>query len=103
MHAAARDGDTVTIGTLLSSTGAQSLINTQDADGATALNVAALNGHEAVTEQFIAARCDVDLQNNHGIKPIYAAAQNGYAAVTKQLIEARCNMDLQEELGCTSL
>ena len=44
IHAAARDGDTVTVRTLLSAAGALSLINTQDASGATPLYCAAAYG-----------------------------------------------------------
>ena len=42
---AVRDGDTATVTTLLSSAGAQSLINTQDKDGYTPLYAAAARGH----------------------------------------------------------
>ena len=62
---AARDGDTAKVHTLLSTQGAQSFINYQDRNGATALHFAADNGHEAVTKQLIAARCNVDLQDKN--------------------------------------
>jgi ankyrin repeat protein len=40
----------------LSTHGAQSFINYQDADGITPLHLAAQNGHGAVSEKLIAAR-----------------------------------------------
>ena len=58
---AARDGDTLKVSTLLSTQGAQSFINYQDANGVTPLFLAAENGHTTVTEKLLAARCNVDL------------------------------------------
>ena len=49
---AARDGDTVTVRTLLSAAGAQSLMNYQDANGSTPLHMAAENAHDSVTKQL---------------------------------------------------
>jgi ankyrin repeat protein len=86
---AACDGDAATVGTLLSTQGAQSLINYQEARGYTALHCAAGNGHSAVTKQLIAARSNVDLQDKNGCTPLHFAAANGHAAVTKQLLAAR--------------
>jgi ankyrin repeat protein len=70
MHAAARDGDTVTVRTLLSTADALSLINTQDASGATPLHFAALVGHASVTKQLIEARCNMNLQTKDGATPL---------------------------------
>ena len=74
---AARDGDTETVRTLLSSAEVQSFINYQDASGATPLHTAAREGHEAVTKQLIEARCNVDLQANDGCTPLHIAAHQG--------------------------
>ena len=63
---AARAGDAAKVSTLLSAQGAQSFINYQNAHGLTPLQSAAFNGHEAVTEQLIAARCSVDILNQNG-------------------------------------
>jgi hypothetical protein len=100
---AARDGDAAKVHTLLCTQGAQSFINYQDAHGATPLLWAAANGHAAVTEKLLAARCNVDLPDRDGDTPLHLAASNGHAAVTKQLLAARCNVDLQINTGATAL
>jgi hypothetical protein len=91
---AARDGDTVTARTLLSTAGAQSWINYQHENGATPLSIAACNGHASVTEQLIKSRCNIELQTKNGPTPLYFAAHQGHASITKQLIEARCDIDV---------
>ena len=101
---AARDGDSAKVSTLLSTQGAQSYINYQDAKGASALHIAAEKGHASVTEQLIAARCDVNLQNNiTGNTLLHITAITGDEAVTKQLLAVRCNVDLQDTNGLTAL
>ena len=52
---AARDGDTVTVRTLLSAADAQSLMNYQDEYGNTPLHMAVQVGHASVTKQLIEA------------------------------------------------
>jgi len=91
---AAREGDAAKVRTLLSTQDAQSFINYQNVRGNTPLHAAAGSGHEAATEQLIAARCNVDLQAESGNTPLHFAADNGNEAVTEQLIAARCNVDL---------
>ena len=85
---AAHDGDTVAVRTLLSSAGAQSFINyMEETSGAfmwaTPLSCAARNGHAAVTEQLIAARCNVDLEDKAGARPLSIAAHDGHALVNQ--------------------
>ena len=63
---AARAGETATVRTLLFTAGAQSLINYQDANGATPVYCAAENGHFSVTEQLIEARGNIDVQWKDG-------------------------------------
>ena len=109
---AALDGDAETVSKMLSTAGAQFLINYQHALGdtplltalgATPLLAAAANGHVAVTEQLLEARCNVDLQMQDGASALFIAAENGHASVTLQLIVARCNVDLQAACGATAL
>jgi ankyrin repeat protein len=103
LHAAARDDDTVSVRMQLSTAGALSLINTQDASGATPLYWAVQNGHVSVTVQLIEGRCNVDLPQDDGRTPLFIATQQRYAAVMKLLIEARCKVDLQMSDGRTPL
>ncbi len=100
---AAYDGDAAKVSTLLSTPGAQSFINYQDAHGSTPLHAAAENGHATVTEKLIAARCNVDLQNKAGATPLHLAAEDGHAAVMRQLLKARFNVDLRAEDGTIPL
>jgi len=41
---------------------------------ATALYIAADEGHEAVTKQLIAAKCDINLQSKNGHTALHIAA-----------------------------
>ena len=75
---AALDGDAETVSKMLSTAGAQSLINYQHALG------------------------DTPLLTALGATPLLAAAANGHVAVTEQLLEARCNVDLQMQDGAYS-
>jgi hypothetical protein len=96
------DGDTVTVRKILSTEGAQSLINYQDSFGATPLLAAAANGHEVVTKQLIEARCNIDLHEaRFGFTPFCIApkmgmrlSQNSYLklAVTSTF---RCSLGTQ--------
>ena len=96
--------DTATLSTLLSMPGAQSLVNHEEEDnGSTLLHIAAQRGHAAITDQLIAARCNVDRQAKNGATPLFIAAYHGHAAVTTQLIVARCNVDLQTQTAATPL
>ena len=49
---AVRDGDAAKVSTLLSTQGAQSFINFQDAQGGTPLHCTGVNGHESITKQL---------------------------------------------------
>jgi ankyrin repeat protein len=70
---AARDGDAAQVSTLLSKQGAQTFINYQDVIGNTPLHFATANGHLSVTNQLIAARCNVDHQTEIGNTPLHFA------------------------------
>ena len=93
-------GDEARVSTLLSTQGAQSFINYQDADGLTPLHLAAGKGNAAVTKQLIEARCNLDLQTLHGTALDFAAG-SGHGTVTELLIAARCNVNLQVQNGHT--
>jgi ankyrin repeat protein len=86
---AARDGNEARVCQLLSTQSAHSLINYQDAQGASPLYIAAQKGLAAVTEQLIAAHCNVDLQDEIGYTPLHIAAGYRQECVAKQLLAAR--------------
>jgi len=101
---AVNTGDTASVSTLLSAPDAQSFINTPNESGCTPLHLAVVKGNAAVTKQLLAARCNVDIQDDDGYTPLHNAASYRYgASVTEQLIDARCNMNLQDLKGCTPL
>jgi ankyrin repeat protein len=83
---AALVGDAAKVGTLLSTQGAQSFINYQDAHGSTPILFAAQNGHSSVTEMLIQARCNMDLQREDGCTPLFIAAEKG--ALSDTLIDS---------------
>jgi ankyrin repeat protein len=101
---AARDGDAAKVSTLLSTQGAQSFINYQAHTfghclfgypaggglvarvGATPLHAAASLGHAAVTEQLIAAGCNVDLQMQDGCTALFEAGAKGCPKKEKHLV-----------------
>ena len=113
---AASDRNTTMVQTLLSTIastqGGQSSINYQNENGYSPLHKTADKGHTLVTQQLIAARCNVDLQTGGSgadkkkgrATPLIIAAQSRstpliISAITKQLIAARCNVDLQDDYG----
>jgi len=87
--------DAATVTALLSTPGAQSFINYQNALGFTPLHEAVQYGCLAFTGQLIEARSIVNIQTKDGATPLHLAAALGHLFVIKQLIAARCNVDLQ--------
>jgi hypothetical protein len=81
---AARDGEAAKVSTLLSTQGAQSFINYQDANGYTPLLFAAQNGYSAITEKLLTARCSVDLQAENGFTALHSAAGKGHETVRRE-------------------
>jgi ankyrin repeat protein len=78
---------------MLSTAVAQSLINYQNALGATALIFAAGKGHESVTKQLLEARCNVDLhETKFGFTPLHFASANGHATVLRSTSRPQMGM-----------
>jgi hypothetical protein len=50
------------------------------------------SGHEAVTMQLLAVRCNVDLKTNNGFPALQAAEGQGRYVT---LLAVRCNVDLR--------
>lgn len=53
-------------------------INTQAADGATALYEAAKNGHQQIVELLLSQNADANKPGKKGLLPIHIATQKGY-------------------------
>ena len=87
------DDNTAKISTLMSTQGAQSFINYQDAHGRTPLHFSTLQGHATVTEHLIVVpcnvnlqvkivRCAVDLQSNNGATSLQPAEHHGHSGIS---------------------
>ena len=63
-------------------------MNKADSWGETPLNLAAYKGHEAVVDQLIAAKADVNKAGIHGWTPLFVALREGHHAIAKRLREA---------------
>ena len=86
-------------------TGVTLLMDTagQGSNGATALMLAAGNGHERVVELLIQRGAEVNLQNSEGATALMGAAYYGYARVVDMLLQRGVEINLQDSKGCTTL
>ena len=75
MHAA-RKGDTLLFASVLD---ARPDLDTQAVDGATALFIAVLLGHEEVAEMLVRAGADVSIAGPNGKTPLDVAQSKGFA------------------------
>ncbi|XP_044025682.1 ankyrin repeat and SOCS box protein 2 isoform X3 [Siniperca chuatsi] len=63
-------------------------INSQAADGATALYEAAKNGHEEIVELLLSQNADANKPGKTGLLPLHIAAQRGSDTIVSMLIPA---------------
>jgi hypothetical protein len=102
---AASCGHAVTLNALLAGGGvADSCINSNQRNvslgqaGASALWIAACNGHSDCVQILIAANADLDKESSdHQMTPVYMASQNGHLACLQALVNARANLSKCEE------
>ena len=78
-------------------------INDQDAEGKTALMVAAVTGDIELLQQLLRSGCEVDLTNHRGGTALmYAAARNELPSA-QSLVNRHANINLRAENGWTAL
>ncbi|MBY0353601.1 ankyrin repeat domain-containing protein [Candidatus Babeliales bacterium] len=80
-------------------TGIQPL-DAADQEGLTALHHAAINNHQNVIEEFVAASVSRDAQDNQGWTALHWAAQYGRSAFVAQLLAAGANPCIKNKQGC---
>lgn len=68
-------------------------VDSQDAEGNTALMLAAYHGHAATVRALIERGADVDLANDRGQAPIAGALFKGEDEVVAVLRDARADLD----------
>ena len=79
-------------------------LNRRTADGATALMVAAQNGHEKVFSRVLAAgETTVNLETPTGLTALYFAAQNGHTGIVSMLLKATASTEGRSRDGAAAL
>ncbi|OQS00668.1 hypothetical protein ACHHYP_02912 [Achlya hypogyna] len=74
-----------------------------NANGATALYVAADMGHAQIVEWLLRAGANINQFPEGGATPLYVAAQNGHGAVVELLLAAEANVNQARHDGVTPL
>jgi ankyrin repeat protein len=97
---AAKKNDTATVRALLKE---KASINTQSADGTTALHWIVRSDDIATTEALLKAGADVKIADRYGITAIKLAAENGNAAMIELLIKAGADANATLPDGETAL
>jgi ankyrin repeat protein len=105
LQSAAQAGDLQRVQDLLDGGAA---VNGVDAEGNTALHLAAFNGHLDVVKALLAAGADANAQDAQGWTPIFKAAYNhemdcGFAPVVQALVDAGADVNHRIFYGLTPL
>ena len=81
------------------------MVDAKDADGRTALHVAAGDGHERVTQLLLETmKINPNVTDRSGLSPLHIAAFEGRAAVVSALLhDERLEIDTEDAVGCTAL
>lgn len=78
-------------------------IDSQDSHRATALQLAAQNGHIDVVLLLMEEDAETNMRNNRGETALYWAARNGHEIIVKQLIMKRANIITKDDEGWAAL
>jgi len=81
----------------------ESLIDTRDSTGRTALMWAAEDGYEMVTKLLLERGAGVDVVNNYGSTALIIASSRGSKAVVHMLLNSRTFVNAQNHYGQTAL
>lgn len=82
---------------------AASALDEPDADGRTALMLAAERGHDEVVELLLGAGAGIDRVDGAGETALHLAARNGRRETTRLLLRAGADIDVQDSEGRTAL
>jgi len=74
-------------------------VHAKNADGDTALHIAALDGNEDAVAQLLSAGAYVDEPGAGGRSALYYATLKGHAGVAAQLVAAGADPDIVMDLG----
>ena len=74
-----------------------------DANGSSALRMAASSGHESVARLLLEAGANKDLATNDGSTALMLASENGHLEVVRLLLESGADKDLANVVGDTAL
>ena len=101
IHDAAKAGDLVKVKALLNAN--PDLVNNNDTNGWTPLELAAANNREDVVKLLLASKADVNAQDNVGLTPLHCAVNNGYTNVVVVLLANKADINVRAKNGQTPL
>ena len=73
-------------------------IEAMDNDEATALNLAAENGHVDVVKLLLNAKANVEAEDGLGQTPLILATENGHVDAVKLLLNAKANTEAEDKI-----
>ncbi|XP_050532673.1 ankyrin repeat domain-containing protein 6-like isoform X2 [Daktulosphaira vitifoliae] len=102
LHYAASTGDCSSIAELLTNKSVD--VNSQDAVGYSAIQIAAAEGNLDVLRLLLRHRAEVNLHDSvYGDTPLHTSARYGHAGVFRILLSAQCKVSEQNKNGDTVL
>ncbi|KAL8790643.1 MAG: hypothetical protein Q9213_000491 [Squamulea squamosa] len=78
-------------------------VNGRDSDGASALHIAAKNGHTAAVKQLLAKNANTNIEDNSGETALHCASRNGDKAIVELLLLHGANVMKKDTRGWGAL